>query len=109
MGIGWSASEEPYALERWHSAQSDVRFDQAICGAALEFIAAHPVKSVAMSPGIIGCPHEEGLDYKRQSGSHRTVSRQGWADFVFALDDDEEFGTCSGGDVRELSDGPLCR
>jgi predicted RNA binding protein YcfA (HicA-like mRNA interferase family) len=50
-----------------------------------------------------------GWVIKRQSGSHRTVSRQGWADFVFALHDDEEIGTCSGGDVRQLSDGPLCR
>jgi hypothetical protein len=53
MGIGWSASEKPYALERWHSAQSDVRLDQAICAAALEFFAAHRVKTVVMSPGII--------------------------------------------------------
>ncbi|HAM54975.1 MAG TPA: hypothetical protein DCQ64_06060 [Candidatus Rokubacteria bacterium] len=50
-----------------------------------------------------------GWVIKRQAGSHRTVSRQGWADFVFALHDDEEIGPCSGGDVRELSDGPLCR
>ena len=55
--------DEPYALERWHSAESDVRFDQEICGAALEFMAAHQVKTVVRSPGIIGCPHEEGVDY----------------------------------------------
>jgi len=29
---------------------------------------------------------------KRQSGSHRTLSRTGWADFVFAFHDDEEIG-----------------
>ena len=54
---------EPSALERWHSDESDVRFDQEICGAVLDFLAAHPVKTVALSPGIIGCPHEEGIDY----------------------------------------------
>lgn len=31
--------DEPTALERWHSAESDVRFDQEICGAALDFMA----------------------------------------------------------------------
>jgi len=29
---------------------------------------------------------------KRQSGSHRTLSRPGWPDFVFAFHDDEEIG-----------------
>ena len=29
---------------------------------------------------------------KRQSGSHRTLSRTGWADFVFAFHDDDEIG-----------------
>ena len=54
---------EPSVLERWHSDESDVRFDQEICGAVLDFLAAHPVKTVALSSGIIGCPHEEGIDY----------------------------------------------
>lgn len=55
--------QEPDALERWHSTDSDSRFDQRVCGAVLEFLAAHHVRSVVMSPGIIGCPHEEGIDY----------------------------------------------
>jgi predicted RNA binding protein YcfA (HicA-like mRNA interferase family) len=29
---------------------------------------------------------------KRQSGSHRTLSRPGWPDFVFAFHDGEELG-----------------
>jgi predicted RNA binding protein YcfA (HicA-like mRNA interferase family) len=29
---------------------------------------------------------------KRQSGSHRTLSREGWQDFVFAFHDGEEIG-----------------
>lgn len=33
-----------------------------------------------------------GWVVKRQSGSHRTLSRDGWADFVFAFHDDEEIG-----------------
>lgn len=33
-----------------------------------------------------------GWVIKRQSGSHRTLAREGWADFVFAFHDDEEIG-----------------
>jgi predicted RNA binding protein YcfA (HicA-like mRNA interferase family) len=33
-----------------------------------------------------------GWRVKRQSGSHRTLSREGWPDFVFAFHDDEELG-----------------
>ncbi|MEI6670173.1 MAG: type II toxin-antitoxin system HicA family toxin [Acidobacteriota bacterium] len=33
-----------------------------------------------------------GWQLKRQSGSHRTLSRLGWPDVVFAFHDDEELG-----------------
>jgi predicted RNA binding protein YcfA (HicA-like mRNA interferase family) len=33
-----------------------------------------------------------GWRIKRQSGSHRTLEREGWPDFVFAFHDDEEIG-----------------
>ncbi len=33
-----------------------------------------------------------GWVIKRQSGSHRTLSRPGWPDFVFAFHDGEEVG-----------------
>jgi predicted RNA binding protein YcfA (HicA-like mRNA interferase family) len=33
-----------------------------------------------------------GWSLKRQSGSHRTLQRQGWPDFVFAFHDAEEIG-----------------
>jgi predicted RNA binding protein YcfA (HicA-like mRNA interferase family) len=33
-----------------------------------------------------------GWAVKRQSGSHRTLSRPGWADVVFAFHDDVEIG-----------------
>ena len=33
-----------------------------------------------------------GWAVKRQSGSHGTLSRTGWADFVFAFHDDDEIG-----------------
>jgi predicted RNA binding protein YcfA (HicA-like mRNA interferase family) len=33
-----------------------------------------------------------GWSIKRQSGSHRTLAREGWPDFVFAFHDREEIG-----------------
>jgi predicted RNA binding protein YcfA (HicA-like mRNA interferase family) len=33
-----------------------------------------------------------GWQLKRQSGSHRTLARDGWPDFVFAFHDGEEIG-----------------
>lgn len=33
-----------------------------------------------------------GWQVKRQSGSHRTLSRTGWPDYVFAFHDGEEIG-----------------
>lgn len=33
-----------------------------------------------------------GWKVKRQRGSHRTLSRDGWPDFVFAFHDGEEIG-----------------
>jgi predicted RNA binding protein YcfA (HicA-like mRNA interferase family) len=33
-----------------------------------------------------------GWTIKRQSGSHRTLARPGWADYVFAFHDADEIG-----------------
>ncbi len=33
-----------------------------------------------------------GWQVKRQSGSHKTLSRNGWPDFVFAFHDGDEIG-----------------
>jgi len=33
-----------------------------------------------------------GWSIKRERGSHRTMAREGWPDFVFAFHDSEEIG-----------------
>lgn len=33
-----------------------------------------------------------GWQLKRQTGSHRTLAREGWPDFVFGFHDGEEIG-----------------
>ena len=42
---------------------------------------------------VLAALEKIGWRIKRQSGSHRTLSRDGWADFVFAFHDDVEIGT----------------
>lgn len=34
-----------------------------------------------------------GWRVKRQKGSHKTLSREGWADYVFAFHDGDEIGS----------------
>lgn len=50
-------------LERWLSNTCDVRADPEITEAIVRFIEMHASKSVAVADRIIGCPHEEGIDY----------------------------------------------
>ena len=63
VGIIPSEDAEVSALERWTSETADVRFDGAVNEAVLRFIEEHAAKSVVGVDRIIGCPHEEGVDY----------------------------------------------
>ena len=54
---------EVIELKRWAVRALDVRIDRAINNEILAFIKEYDVKSVAMVGRIIGCPHEEGIDY----------------------------------------------
>ena len=53
-------------MREWRSEKGDVRDSATIIEQVLEFIAEHGVLSVAMTDGIIGCPHQEGIDYEGQ-------------------------------------------
>ena len=55
-----SASAEP--LKKWFS-QIDIRKSEKTLGEVLSFIKDQNVKSVVVNETIIGCPHEEGIDY----------------------------------------------
>lgn len=41
---------------------------------------------------VLAAPLHIGWTLKRQSGSHRTLSRPDWPDFVFAFHDADEIG-----------------
>jgi hypothetical protein len=55
--------EEAGPLQRWFSDTSDARTDPEIIQAILQFIEEHGANSIASVNRIIGCPHEEGIDY----------------------------------------------
>ena len=41
---------------------------------------------------VLGALYRIGWTLKRESGSHRTLSRPGWPDYVFAFHEREEIG-----------------
>jgi len=41
---------------------------------------------------LLAALYSIGWSLKRQSGSHRTLAREGWVDVVFAFHDGEEVG-----------------
>jgi hypothetical protein len=64
VGIVLAAEQEVAELRRWTSAAGDVRDDDAVLEEVLDFIGPFAVRTVAMTDRIIGCPHEEGIDYE---------------------------------------------
>jgi len=54
---------EPSELQRWFAEEGDVRQDPAIANQILQFVRDHGARSVVTTDRIIGCPHEEGIDY----------------------------------------------
>lgn len=63
VGIIESEGGSADVLERWFARDVDVRNDPDIMEAIVRFVEAQGVKTIAMSDRIIGCPHEEGIDY----------------------------------------------
>lgn len=63
VGIAPAEAAKVDVIERWFSHDVDVREDWGIGQQVASFIKEHGAKSVVLSPGIIGCPHEEGIDY----------------------------------------------
>jgi hypothetical protein len=64
VGIVPAENAEVTDLQRWFSEGSDIRNDVDVAVEVLAFIADTGAKSVVMTDRIIGCPHEEGIDYE---------------------------------------------
>lgn len=46
----------------------------------------------AKAKRVLAALRKLGWQLKRQSGSHRTLAREGWPNFIFAFHDGEELG-----------------
>lgn len=62
VGIMNYEGEPDGPMRKWFS-EGDVRSDPEITAEALAYIADHAAVTVVMLDRIIGCPHEEGIDY----------------------------------------------
>ena len=63
VGIIAAPDTEPVEIRRWFAESHDVRSDATTCAEIVAYLRGHEVRSVAMADAIIGCPHEEGIDY----------------------------------------------
>ena len=54
---------DPSAIRTWKTQAVDVRHDPTIAADVASFVQQHRAKETVTSDRIIGCPHEEGIDY----------------------------------------------
>jgi hypothetical protein len=50
-------------MRTWSSDSDDVRDDQVIAAELAEWLRSHRIKDTLRYDRILGCPHEEGIDY----------------------------------------------
>ena len=50
-------------VRRWFAEIGDIRADAPVMAEVATFFREQGASSVAMTDAIIGCPHEEGIDY----------------------------------------------
>jgi hypothetical protein len=56
-------SSENDPCKKWFSKGKDIREDATVLHDMLTYIQAHHARRVVLAPRILGCPHEEGIDY----------------------------------------------
>ena len=64
VGIVPYETAEPLEVRDWKVETGDVRADPATAQEILDFVQKHGVLSIIMTDGIIGCPHQQGIDYE---------------------------------------------
>jgi|GEM_PF-277566 len=72
-------------VERWLVDIGDVRDDDTIGAAVLELVRASDARSIVMVDRILGCPHEEGVDYPEGTPCPRCpfwADRDRWAGLI---------------------------
>ncbi len=68
VGIIEAKDEEASVVERWFAEDGvDIRRKAKIIAEIEKFLKGFNIKSVVVTDGVIGCPHEEGIDYPNGS------------------------------------------
>jgi len=66
VGIVFRDDADPGVLKKWYAETTDdIRHDFKIHREMLNLIVEYKVKSAVIADGIMGCPHEEGIDYPK--------------------------------------------
>jgi hypothetical protein len=63
VSIAQNRNGDVKAARTWTIDEGDVRTDAAIQAEVRDFIAPHRVRQTVAAEYIIGCPHQEGIDY----------------------------------------------
>jgi hypothetical protein len=63
VGIIHAKDGNPDPLLKWFSEEEDLRTSRTVLAEVRAALEEHGVKSVSTVDRIIGCPHEEGIDY----------------------------------------------
>ena len=66
VGIMLEGHVDVTELRAWQSQDGDVRTDAHILEEVIAFIETHGARSVVMTDGIFGCPHQQGIDYEEE-------------------------------------------
>jgi hypothetical protein len=81
----------PGPTESWSVAHGDVRSDSRVEEAILDLLRGYDTRSVVITAGVVGCPHEEGVDDWQGdvcphcpfwAGRNRWVRDREWQDTV---------------------------
>lgn len=63
VGIIREEGAGPDSMQKWFSDDFDLRMDRAVGLEIVQFIEREGGRSVVVGETILGCPHEEGIDY----------------------------------------------
>jgi hypothetical protein len=64
VGIMPAWNAPAIAMRDWHATEGDIRKNSAVAEQMLAFVAEHNALSVGIAPKILGCPHQQGIDYE---------------------------------------------
>ncbi len=121
-GVFVEASHEPFALERWLLNERDVRYDEQVTLELVNWLKDYDVQQLVMPQRILGCPHEEGVDYpegepcpmcpywaNRDRFTGAPIPENSLGDEADEADDDEDAEDAEDAEVMNLVYSPLCQ